>query len=74
MMTLILASMDANNKGSGVIKSERVEEMQKPVLGENGLGIFEKNYLINGNYFIILVTIVAGILFMVSFLIQRMDW
>ncbi len=42
MMTLILASMDANNKGNGVIKSERVEEMQKPVLGENGLGIFEK--------------------------------
>lgn len=74
MMTLILASMDANNKGNGVIKSERVEEMQKPVLGENGLGIFEKNYLINGNYFIILVTIEAGILFMVSFLIQRMDW
>ncbi|TKI94934.1 penicillin-binding protein, partial [Bacillus cereus] len=34
IMTLILASMDANNKGSGVIKSERVEEMQKPVLGE----------------------------------------
>ncbi|MED1412643.1 serine hydrolase domain-containing protein [Bacillus paramycoides] len=45
MMTLILASMDANNyknKGYGVIKSERVEEMQKPVLGENGLGVFEK--------------------------------
>ncbi len=74
MMTLILASMDANNKGNGVIKSEHVEEMQKLVLGENGLGIFEKNYLINGNYFIILVTIEAGILFMVSFLIQRMDW
>ena len=74
MMTLILASMDTNNKGNGVIKSERVEEMQKPVLGENGLGIFEKNYLINGNYFIILVTIEAGILFMVLFLIQRMDW
>ena len=42
MMTLILASMDTNNKGNGVIKSERVEEMQKPILGENGLGIFEK--------------------------------
>ncbi|HDR7687686.1 MULTISPECIES: serine hydrolase domain-containing protein [Bacillus cereus group] len=42
MMTLILASMDANNKGNGVIKSEHVEEMQKLVLGENGLGIFEK--------------------------------
>ncbi|COT10100.1 beta-lactamase/D-alanine carboxypeptidase [Streptococcus pneumoniae] len=42
MMALILASMDANNKGNGVIKSERVEEMQKPILGENGLGIFEK--------------------------------
>lgn len=42
MMTLILASMDANNKGNGVIKSERVQEMQKPVLGESGLGVFEK--------------------------------
>lgn len=45
MMTLILASMDVNNhksKGYGVIKSERVEEMQKPVLGENGLGVFVK--------------------------------
>ncbi|WP_338749164.1 serine hydrolase [Bacillus sp. FJAT-52991] len=44
MMTLILASMDTNNrsKGHGVIKSERVEEMQKPVLGENGLGVFVK--------------------------------
>ncbi|EOO20457.1 serine hydrolase domain-containing protein [Bacillus cereus] len=42
MMTLILASMDANNKGNGVIKSERVQEIQKPVLGESGLGVFEK--------------------------------
>ncbi|PFN78876.1 penicillin-binding protein [Bacillus cereus] len=44
MMTFILASMDTNDhkgKGYGVIKSERVEEMQNPVLGENGLGIFE---------------------------------
>lgn len=29
MMTLILASMDTNNKGNGVIKSERVEENAK---------------------------------------------
>lgn len=46
MMTLILASMDTGNqksKGYGVIKKERVEEMQKPVIGENGLGIFVKN-------------------------------
>ncbi|MBG9789445.1 serine hydrolase domain-containing protein [Brevibacillus laterosporus] len=45
MMTLILASMEASNrerKGHGVIKSERVEEMQKPVLSENGLGVFVK--------------------------------
>jgi len=42
MMTLILASMDANNKGNAVIKNERVDEMQKLVLGENGLGVFEK--------------------------------
>ncbi|MBC6975942.1 serine hydrolase [Bacillus sp. Xin] len=44
MMALILASMDVNEhngKGYGVIKSERVEEMQKPVLDENGLGVFE---------------------------------
>ncbi|UOB95218.1 D-alanyl-D-alanine carboxypeptidase [Bacillus wiedmannii] len=44
MMTFILASMettDHKGKGYGVIKSERVEEMQNPVLGENGLGIFE---------------------------------
>lgn len=44
MMTFILASMDTNvhkGKGYGVIKSERVEEMQKPVLDETGLGIFE---------------------------------
>ncbi|MGE7884132.1 serine hydrolase domain-containing protein [Bacillus sp. NPDC094077] len=44
MMTFILASMDTNDhkdKGYGIIKSERVEEMQKPILGENGLGIFE---------------------------------
>lgn len=43
-MTFILASMDNNDhkgKGYGVIKGERVEEMQKPILGENGLGIFE---------------------------------
>ncbi|MDN9009629.1 serine hydrolase domain-containing protein [Brevibacillus laterosporus] len=45
MMTLIVASMEANNsksKGHDVIKSERVEEMQKPVLSENGLGVFVK--------------------------------
>ncbi|MBJ7987968.1 serine hydrolase, partial [Bacillus cereus] len=44
MITFILASMDTNvhkGKGYGVIKSERVEEMQKPVLDETGLGIFE---------------------------------
>lgn len=44
MMTFILASMDTNDhkgKGYGVIKSESVEEIQNPVLGENGLGIFE---------------------------------
>lgn len=46
MMTLILASMDTTNqksKGYGIIKKERVEEMQRLVLGENGLGIFVKN-------------------------------
>ncbi|MED4728258.1 serine hydrolase [Aneurinibacillus migulanus] len=45
MMTLILASMEVSNsesKGHGVITSKRVEEMQKPVLSENGLGVFVK--------------------------------
>jgi hypothetical protein len=43
MMKLILASMDVNNqpvKNDKRIKSNFVEEMQKPVLGENGLGVF----------------------------------
>ncbi|WP_339276856.1 serine hydrolase domain-containing protein [Paenibacillus sp. FSL W8-0426] len=42
MMKLILASMDHLNRmqGNGLLENELVEEMQQPVIGESGLGVF----------------------------------